>query len=312
MFSGCGQAAPYAPLQRPTRPYRIGTLVPGGGEPKNLAGLVQGMRDLGWVEGQNVVFDHRFARATEALVGRVAELIELKVDVIVAAGNEAIRVARAAAGTIPIVMAISNDPVGAGLIASIARPGGNVTGVTNLGTQLGAKRLQLLKEMAPGIVHVAVVWDPEVLGRAGIDAELSAAASGLGLQLEPHPVGGSQIWAGFAAAIERGADAILILYDSLAFGPAAMGYLGGLRVPTLVEDVELARAGGLLAYGPRVPSLFRQAASYVDKILKGAKPADLPVEQPAAFDLVLNLKTARTLGLTIPPSMVTQATEIIQ
>lgn len=313
MLSGCGLAAPQAPPQRTTRPYRIGTLVPSGSEPRNLAGLVQGMRDLGWLQGQTVVFEHRIARVNEGLVVRVGELIDLKVDVIVAAGNEAIRVASAATGTIPIVMAISNDPVGAGLIASIARPGGNVTGVTNLGAQLGAKRLQLLKEVAPGIVRVAVVWDSAVLGRPGIDAELSAAAHALAVQLDPHPiVGGGQVWQAFDAATDRGADAILLLSDALTAGLTSTGYLDRVRVPTLVESHELARAGGLLAYGPSVPALFRQSAGYVDKILRGARPADLPVEQPAAFDLVVNLKTARSLGLTIPQSVVTQATEIVQ
>lgn len=312
MLPGCGLAVPQAPPQRPTRTFRIGTLVPGGADSRNLAGLVQGMRDLGWVEGQNVVFDHRFARVTEGLAARAAELVDLRVDVIVAAGNEAIGVARVATGTIPIVMAISNDPVGAGLIVSLARPGGNVTGVTNFGAQLGAKRLQLLKEVAPGTVRVAVVWDQTVRGSAAIDAELSAAAATLALQLEPHPVGGDQIWEGLTAAAEGGAHAILLLADSLTAGLPMKGYLEQVRLPTLVENDELARAGGLVAYGPNVPALFRQAAGYVDKILKGAKPADLPVEQPAAFDFVVNLKTARSLGLTIPQSVVTQATAIVQ
>jgi len=313
MLSGCGLVVPRAPPQRPTRLFRIGTIVPSGAEPKNIAGLVEGMRDLGWLQGQTVVFEHRIARVNEGLVVRVGELIDLKVDVIVAAGNEAIRVASSTTGTIPIVMAISNDPVGAGLIASIARPGGNVTGVTNLGAQLGAKRLQRLKEVAPGAVRVAVVWDSAVLGRPGIDAELSAAARALAVQLDPHPVvGGGQVWQAFDAATDRGADAILLLSDALAAGLTSTGYLERVRVPTLVESDELARAGGLLAYGPSVPALFRQSAGYVDKILRGAKPADLPIEQPTAFDLVVNLKTARVLGLTVPPSIVTQATTIIQ
>lgn len=312
MLSGCGLAAPYAPIQPPTRPFRIGTLLPSDGEPRHLGAFVQGMRDLGWLGGQHVTFDHRFARASEALVVRAAELVDLKVDVVVAAGNEAIRVARAATSTIPIVMAISDDPVGTGLIASLARPGGNVTGVTNFGAQLGAKRLQILKEVAPVIARVAVVWDQYVLGDAGVDAELSAAADALNVQLEPHPVAGGQIWEAFTAATERGADAILVLSDSLNPRLATTSFLGGVRVPTLVENGELARAGGLVAYGPSVPALFRQAAGYVDKILKGAKPADLPVGQPTTFDFVVNLKTAQALGLTIPPSVVTQATEIVQ
>ena len=286
MFSGCGQAAPYAPLQRPTRPFRIGTLGPGGTEPKNLAGLVQGMRDLGWLEGRDVVFDHRFARMTEGLIVRVGELIELKVDVIVAAGNGAIHVASAATGAIPIVMALSNDPVGAGLIASIARPGGNVTGVTNLGTELGAKRLQLLKEVAPGTVHGAVVWDQEVLGRAGIDAELSAAASGLGLQLEPHPVGGNQIWDGFAAAIERGADAILLLSDSLAFGLASTGYLGQAARADAGRGCRVGTRRGPASVRAQTspPSSDRPPATWT-RSSRARNPLSFPVEQPVAFDL---------------------------
>ena len=313
LLSGCGPATSFAPQQRPTRPFRIGTLVPNAVDAQNLAGLVQGLRDLGWVEGQDVVFDHRFARVAEGLAARVGELIDLKVDVIVAAGNEAIRAASAATGAIPIVMAMSDDPVGAGLIASIAHPVGNVTGVTNIGAQLRAKRLQLVKEVAPGIVRVSVVWDRDVLGGAGIAPELSAAARALSLQLDPRPVsGGTWMSEALVAETERGADAILFVSDSLIPRLYDSGYIKRMRLPAMAEDARFARAGGLVAYGPDVAALFRQAAIYVDKILKGAKPADLPVEQPTKFDFAINLKTARELGLTISSSVLQQATEVIQ
>jgi len=286
--------------------------MPGGLDPANVAALVQGVRDLGWVVGETVFFEHRFAVVNEGLVARVAELIALKVDVIVAAGNEPIQAARRTTGAIPVVMAVSDDPVGAGLVSSLAHPGGNVTGLTNLGTELGAKRLQLLKEAAPRISRVAIVWDPVVLGRAGIGSELGVAARALDLHVEPHPKGAMQIGETLELAAAGGADAILLLHEFLQSGPSLEGFFRKTRLPTMVGNSELAHAGGLLGYGPSVPTLFRRAATYVDKILKGAQPADLPVEQPTTFDFVINLKTAQALGLTIPQSVLSQATEVIQ
>ena len=312
LLSGCGMVAPHAPSQRPAKLFRIGTLMPGGLDPANVAALVQGVRDLGWVVGETVFFEHRFAVVNEGLVARVAELIALKVDVIVVAGNEPVRAARRTTGAIPVVMAVSDDPVGAGLVSSLAHPGGNVTGLTNLGTELGAKRLQLLKEAAPRISRVAIVWDPVVLGRAGIGSELEVAARALDLHVEPHPKGAMQIGETLELAAAGGADAILLLHEFLQAGPSLEGFFRKTRLPTMVGNSELAHAGGLLGYGPSVPTLFRRAATYVDKILKGAQPADLPVEQPTTFGFVINLKTAQALGLTIPQSVLAQATEIIQ
>jgi len=266
------------------------------------------------VEGHNVAFENRFAQVEEALVSRVAELIDLKVDVIIVAGNNPTRVASAATSTIPIVMALSNDPVGTGLVSSLAHPGRNVTGMANLSTELNAKRLELLKDVAPGVSRVALVWDPTVPGRAGTDVELGVAARALDLQMVPHPIRGGSLLGALAAASAGGADAILLLPDFLTAGLTSnlQGYFGKVRLPTIVESAEYARVGGLVAYGPSSPALFERAAVYVDKILKGARPADLPVEQPTTFDLAINLKTARALGLTIPPSILQQATEVIQ
>ncbi len=317
LLSGCGMVAPQPPPRRPTKVSRIGMLMPAGLDPTNTAALLQGLLGLDWVERETLAIEYRWAKANDALLARAAELIDLNVDVIVAAGNEPIRAARTATGTIPIVMAVSDDPVGAGLVASLAHPGGNVTGLTNLGTELGAKRLQLLKEAAPWISRVAIVWDREILGGMGDDPGLGVAAGALDLQIEPRPFGAGRILLGEAleGAAAGGADAILLLSQPLG-GHVTFVHLprffGKTRLPTMAGDSESARAGSLLAYGPSVLDLFRRAATYVDKILRGAKPADLPVERPTTFDFVVNLKTAQAIGLTIPQAVLTQATEIIQ
>jgi len=316
LLSGCGMVAPQPPPRRSTKLARIGTLTPNGLDPTHTAALLQGLLGLDWVERETLAIEYRWAKANDALLARAAELIDLNVDVIVAAGNEPIRAAGTATGTIPIVMAVSDDPVGAGLVASLAHPGGNVTGLTNLGTELGAKDLQLLKEAAPWISRVAIVWDREILGGVGDDPGLGIAAGALDLQIEPRPFGAGHLQLGEAleGAAAGGADAILLLSQPLGSGMSVLlrGFFVKNRLPTMAGDSESAHAGSLLAYGPSVPDLFRRAATHVDKILRGVKPADLPVERPTTFDFIVNLKTAQAIGLTIPQSVLTQATEIIQ
>src|SRR5438093_482377 len=308
-----------AEAQQPTKVHRIGRLSPGSPtEPNpNLEAFRQGLRDLGYVEGQDLVIEQRYAEGSEErLHDLAAELVRLKVDVIVAAGSPAIRAAQHATRTIPIVMAAPPDAVAAGFVASLANPGGNITGLSWLGAVLPGKRLEILKETVPQSARIAVLANPAYEAYGTWMNNLTVAAQELGLQLhvlELHSA--DELDSAFAAMTREGADALLVLTD-----PARMYSLSGRiadlaaesRLPAMYDWREYVAAGGLMSYGPSLPDIHRRAATYVDKILKGAKPADLPVEQPMKFDLVINLKTAKALGLTIPPSMLFQADEVIR
>ncbi|MBI3917023.1 MAG: ABC transporter substrate-binding protein, partial [Betaproteobacteria bacterium] len=293
-----------ARAQAPAKVRRIGFL--SSGSPSGVAAWLQafraGLRDLGWVEGKNISIEYRYAEGNRGRIPDLAaDLVRLKVDVIVAALVGDARAARRATRTIPIVMAGATDPVGFGLIESLARPGGNVTGLTQMNIELNGKRLELLKEMVPKLSRVAVLWNPQ--GRFGQLAwkELQLPARQLGVQLHSLEVRSADDFdQAFEDAVSARAGAIFFT-ASPVFG-SNLKRIAGLaaksRLPSTYLWSEFAEAGGLVTYGPDRDDLYQRAATFVDKILKGAKPGDLPVEQPTKFELVINMKTARALGLT--------------
>jgi putative tryptophan/tyrosine transport system substrate-binding protein len=278
--------------------------------------LKRKLGELGWVEGRQIVFEARWAEnAPERLPALAAELVSAKVDVVVASSTQAIKATREATSTIPIVMAASGDPVGAGFVASLGRPGGNITGLSLSVPELSTKRLQLLKEALPKLSSVAVLLNPGSTAAARQWRETEAAAHVVGVQL--HRVEARRVEdldGAITRAAARRTGALDVLGDSLFLNNSK--HLGELtlthRIAAIAWQREFTDAGGLLSYGPNYLSLWTRVAVYVDKILKGAKPADLPVEQPSKFDLVINLKTAKALGLTIPPSLLQRADEVIQ
>jgi putative tryptophan/tyrosine transport system substrate-binding protein len=297
---------------------RLGLLIPGSASAfaSRIEAFRHELRDLGYVEGQNITVESRFADGqTDRLPALVAELIRLPVDVLVTDGEAAIRAAQHATTTIPIVMTISGDAVGDRLVASLAHPGGNITGLTNISPDLSGKRLELLKEAVPTLAHVAVLWNPALSVSTFAFQETQTAAHALGLQLQSLAVWGPDEFAqAFAAMPREHAEALVVLSDPFFFGHRRQ--LAELtlwhRLPAMFYSREYAEAGGFMAYGANSPGMYRRAAYYVDRILKGAKPADLPVEQPTKFELVLNRKTAQALGITFPPTLLIWADEVIE
>jgi ABC-type uncharacterized transport system substrate-binding protein len=276
----------------------------------------QGLRELGYVEGQNIVIEWRYAEEKfDRLRELAAELVRLKVDVIVTAAPSPTRAAKEATAAIPIVMGgIGGDPVEAGFFASLARPGGNVTGLTALAQELSDKQLELLKELVPRLSQVAVLGTPTFPGSTQVATELDRAAGALQVQLHYLDVRGSEdMETAFREARARRADAVLVLASPVleSHRTQVAALAAQHRLPTIYPFREFVEAGGLVSYGVRIADLYHRAATYVDKLLKGAKPADLPVEQPLKFELVLNLKTAQALGLTIPPSVLFRADEVL-
>ena len=308
-----------AAAQQPGKVPRIGYFSAGSpsSAPHLLEAFRKGLRELGGVEGQNIVVDYRFAEGRfDRLPDLAAELVRLKVDIIVAVPTPAAAAAKNATETIPIVMINVGDPVGLGLIASLARPGGNVTGSSySVGLEIIGKQLELLKETVPKVRRVAILWNPANPSHPLVVRELNVAARSLGVQLQFLEARGPNEFEGaFAAMAKERMGALLVVPDSVSF-------LHRTRLADLAARSHLPAAyglrghvdaGGLMSYGPDSADLFRRAATYVDKILKGAKPADLPVEQPTKFELVVNLKTAKALGLTIPQSVLVRADEVIQ
>jgi ABC-type uncharacterized transport system substrate-binding protein len=286
--------------------------------PPLLDAFRQTLRELGWVEGQNIAIDYRYAEGrVDRLPDLAAELVRLKVGLIVAsAGTQAATAAKNATETIPIVMIYVRDPVGTGLIASLARPGGNVTGVSgSAGLELFAKQLELLKETVPKIRRVAILSNPDNAYHQLAIREVNVAARSLEVQLQLLEARGPNEFDGaFAAMAKERVEALLVLSDAIfgSHGTRLADLAARSRLPAAYGVREDVEAGGLMSYGPSLLDSYRRAATYVDRILKGAKPGDLPVEQPTKFELVINLKTAKALGLTIPPSVLGRADQIIQ
>ena len=284
-----------------------------------LEAFLRGLRDLGYVEGRDFAIEYRDAAGKlERLPALAGELVALKVDVIVAGSTPHALAAKQATRTIPIVMAAAPDPVESGLVTSLARPGGNVTGSSNVGPDLIGKRLEQLKQAIPGVTRVAVLWQPGDLGeRAEQDAlrgaEVAARALGLRLQFV-EARGPGDFGRAFSEMSRARAGALTLLPSAGLYSERRrlVDLAAKKRLPAVYTSREFVDAGGLMSYGPNIADLFRRAATYVDRILKGAKPSDLPVEQPTKFELVINLKTAKALGLTIPPAVLGRADGLIQ
>jgi putative ABC transport system substrate-binding protein len=283
----------------------------------NLVGpFREGLRELGYVEGRNILIEYRWAEGQyERFPALIAELIALKVDVIVTAGTPAALAVRKATTSVPLVMAAVGDPIGVGLVASLARPGGNSTGLTAIAPELEGKRLELLREVVPKLSYIAVLWNPDNPFHAGSLKEARAAAQVLGIKVQPLGVRVSEDFpTAFAAILRERPGALLVLADRLFLHNRAriVDFEAKHRLPGVYAYRELVEAGGLMSYGPSYAGMHRRAAYYVDKILKGSKPADLPVEQPTKFELMINLKAAKALGLKIPPSVLQRADKVIQ
>jgi putative ABC transport system substrate-binding protein len=315
LLAGCGALPPAAP-QKPLP--RIGFLsVPPSGSSPVFEALRQGLRDLGYVEGQNIVIEWRGAEGKDdQLPSLAAELVSLKVDAIVAETWPAIVAAKEATSTIPIVMAVSSDPVQTGLVASLAHPGGNITGLTTLSTGLSQKRLELLKEVVPQLSRMGLIWASVAApDKAPGVRETQVAARALNVEIEYVEIHVADDWEAAVGTVSRaGVEGLIQLCDpvTLSRRNALVNFAAKSRLPSMYETREYVDEGGLMAYGASLTAMGRQSAIYVDKILKGAGPADLPVEQPTRFDFMVNLKTARALGLTLPQEVLIQATEVIQ
>ncbi len=312
-------AAPLAAeAQQAGKVYRVGFL--GNSSAALEANLVgpfrEGLRELGYVEGRNIVIEYRWAEGKyERFPALIAELAALNVDVIVTAGTPAALAVKRTTPSIPLVMAAVGDPIGVGLVASLARPGGNVTGLSAIAPELEGKRLELLREVVPKLSHIAVLWNPDNPFHAGSVKETRAAAQVLGIKAQLVGVRISEEFpAAFAAIVRERPGALLVLADRIFLHNRAriVDFGAKHRLPGVYPYRELVEAGGLMSFGPSYPGMHRRAAHYVDKILKGSKPADLPVEQPATFELIINLKAAKALGLTIQPSLLQRADELIQ
>jgi ABC-type uncharacterized transport system substrate-binding protein len=306
--------------QQATKVYRIGWLSPGFPRPDHdppVDAFRQGLREFGYVEGQNLVIAYRGAEGRiERLPDLAAGLAQLQVAVIVAVGTAATRAAQDATHTIPIVMTGTPDPVGQGFVASLARPGGNITGLSNLMAELPSKRLEILKETVPHSARIAVLVNPDNPPNKSVLHTLTVAAQALRLHLHVVELRhAEELDMAFAAITQEGADALMVLSDPLLMD-ALLGLVADLatksRLPAMYDWKMYVEAGGLMSYGTSLPERHRRAATYVDKILQGAKPADLPVEQSTKFELIINLKTAQALGITIPPPLLVLADEVIK
>jgi putative tryptophan/tyrosine transport system substrate-binding protein len=278
--------------------------------------LFQGLRELGYVEGQNLVVERRYAEGhIERFAEFAAEMVRLKVDVIIVVTTPAAFAARNATMTIPIVHPAAIDPVGTGLIASLAHPGGNVTGLAVLNAETSAKRLELLREVVPGLSRGAVLWNSANPANGLAWKETEGAGRALGVALQSQEVRGPTDFEGaFAAIAQQHPDILVVLQDALTleYRKEIIGFALRERLPSMFVGKEWVEEGGLMSYGDRLPERYRRAADLVDRILKGAKPADLPVEQPTTFELVVNLKTAKAIGLALPPAFLARADQVIE
>jgi putative ABC transport system substrate-binding protein len=306
---------------RPGSIPKVGVLLyaaapPAGQSDPFLQAFQGGLRELGYVEGRNVTLEYRWAGGSDRRAAALAaELVRLNVAVIVSAGTPATQATRTATTTIPIVMTAVGDPVGSGIVASLAHPGGNVTGLSLLDSDLDGKRIELLKEAVPGLTRIAMLWSPNDPGMTLAFGRVGAASNSLRLALQSLAVRdpGEFPEALHAAGTGR-AEALIVTAQPFTIRHQAqiLDVAAKLRLPAMYTDRRFVDAGGLMAYGPRLVDVYRRAATYVDRILKGAKPADLPVEQPTRFELVVNLRTARALGLAIPSALLARADQVIE
>ena len=317
VIAGSAVAWPVAVrAQQPGRVYRIGFITAGVPIPALRRAFYDALRMLGWIENKNFVIEERYSEnRLDRLPALVEELVRLNVDVIVAAGTLAPLAAKKATATIPIVMTSAGDPLGAGLVASLALPGGNVTGLSLMAPDLGGKRLELLKEIIPVLASVAIIWNAANPYPALVFNETGAAARKLKIEIQslevrtPDDINGA-----LEAAVQKNANALITVEDPLTVDHRKQiaDFAAQNRLPAIYGVREFVDAGGFVSYGAHVADLYRRAAIYVDKILKGAKPSDLPVEQPTKFELVINLNAAKVLGLTVPPSLLARADEVIE
>jgi putative ABC transport system substrate-binding protein len=322
LLSACGRAPIQPQLEaQPSRTYRLGWLAPVDPEPRGTPftdAFVDGLGERGYVEGKNLAIEYRSAEGrNERLPELAAELSRLPLDVIFAVSTPAAQAAKQATSTVPIVFSGTNDPVGTGLVASLAAPGGNITGLSNFSVQLSGKRLELLRETVRSISRIAVIWNPSNPSNALELREMEDAARLLGLHLLTLGVWASDdLDSVLQPAISGLADAIIVLGDPFLAAPAQASRISGFATSNHLPSMALFRqhveTGYLMAYGPNFRDSFRRAAYYVDRILKGAKPADLPVEQPMRFEFIVNMKTARELGITFPHEVALQITEVIE
>src|SRR6516165_10392351 len=321
LFGGVAVVWPVAArAQQGVQMRRIGILLPyiesDSQAQARVTALRTALEERGWVPGQNVTFDFRYAEGQlDRLPILAADLVRMNVHVILTAGTEATDAARKASGSIPIVMAAVGNPIAAGFISSLARPGGNVTGASLLATELTAKRLELLKETLPALTRLVVLWSASDASVIQKFKQIEAAAPLLGVQLQAHELRApSDIEKSFEAAAQFGAEAVMTTEDAIqiTYRAQLVDLAKRQRIPVASEFGEFARAGALMSYGPSILDSFRHAAGYIDKILNGAKPADLPVEQPTRFELIINLNTAKALGLAVPPTLLSRADEVIE
>jgi putative ABC transport system substrate-binding protein len=319
-LAGAGSGLPFkAAAQERAKVLRIGWLALNSAEttPHQFAAFRHGLSERGWVEGRNLLIEARRADGRpERLPALAAELVRLEVDVIVAAGSAPTQAARAATRSIPIVMAASSNALAEGFVASLARPGGNITGMTFLGgAEIAGKQLQLLRELAPAASRIAVLANPDNASHADFAAQLQAAAAALKARLQVlRARAPDEFEAAFSAMAREGAAALLVLTDGFFYGQRVrlVELAAKARLPAMYSQREFAEAGGLVCYGPSLADMSRRAATHVDKVLRGAAPGEIPVEQPTRFELVINLKTAKAQGLTIAQSLLLRADEVIE
>jgi ABC-type uncharacterized transport system substrate-binding protein len=303
-----------ARAQQGKRVPRIGVLWPN--PPATFEAMRQGLKDLGYVEGQSVAFEFRWAQnKLDQLPELAAELVRLQVDAIVTLAPQATLAAKQATQTIPIVFVAMGDPVASGVVDSLARPGANVTGTTRMIAEMSAKHVELLKEAAPSLVRLAVLWNPTNSSHRPALQSVAAAARSLSLEVHPLEVrAAAELDGVFEAVVREKAEGLLFIADPVFFIELRRmaEFVTSRRVPAIANFTEFPKLGGLMGYAPSLPDEFRHAAGHIDKILKGAKPADLPIEQPTRFQLVINLSAAKGLGLEVPPMLLARADEVIE